>query len=177
MSSAQSDRPFPAIRFQPDQPLDELSLLFMARADQGEAVVEILLVFLFLSQRLKIGKKARRPVVAGRVAAFDFLLDFTPDALAASLDLVKPNAASFFGFLGLPASFCFQTLGQAAFSCFRNLLRPLAQRSGRTARRRVRDVGRPTNRPAPSPVTRATVMVVPRRRATELRAARVERRA
>src|SRR5437899_8495536 len=108
----------------------------MARTDQGEAVVEILLVFLFLGQRLKIGKEARRPVVAGRVAAFDFLLDFTPDALAASLDLVKPNAASFFGFLGLPASFCFQTLGQAAFSCFRNLLRPLAQRSGRTARRR-----------------------------------------
>jgi len=43
------------------------------------------------------GKKARRPVVAGRVAAFDFLLDLAPDAGAALLDGFEPDAACFLG--------------------------------------------------------------------------------
>src|SRR5882762_1286740 len=126
-----SDSLFLPTEFEPGQPLDELSLSFVPRTNRGETAVEILPVVLLRGQRLKIGKQTGRPIVARCVAAFDLLLDLTPDARAALPERIEPDAARLFFFLGLSASFCFQAFGQSVCAGRRDRLRPRAQCSSR----------------------------------------------
>src|SRR3546814_15627829 len=60
------------------QPLDQLSFPFVPRADRSEAAGEVALASLLHSQDLKIAEQACRSVIAGSIAAFDFILDLTP---------------------------------------------------------------------------------------------------
>src|SRR3546814_19620135 len=57
------------------QPLDQLSFPFVPRADRSEAAGEVALASLLHSQDLKIAEQACRSVIAGSIAAFDFILD------------------------------------------------------------------------------------------------------
>src|SRR3546814_3572210 len=61
-----------------DLPLDQLSFPFVPRADRSEAAGEVALASLLHSQDLKIAEQACRSVIAGSIAAFDFILDLTP---------------------------------------------------------------------------------------------------
>jgi hypothetical protein len=63
------------IAFEPSQPLDELPLALVLRADPAQAASKFALASFFRSQRLKIGKQFCRPVIAGRIAAFAFAFE------------------------------------------------------------------------------------------------------
>src|SRR5258708_7627906 len=93
---------------------------------------EFALASFFGGQRLKIGQQFCRPVIAGRIATFDFLLDLAPDSCTTLLENLEPGAARLLGFLNLAAPFGFATLCMATFARIRNLPGPQAQCTDRT---------------------------------------------
>src|SRR5208282_4449771 len=88
------------------QPLDKPFLPDMPLTDRAQSASEVLHRAAFLGDDLEIDKKARRLVIAARVAAFDFGLDLAPDAVTPVRDRVEPRPTGFLRFLSLPLPFC-----------------------------------------------------------------------
>src|SRR3546814_4067284 len=99
-----------------DLPLDQLSFPFVPRADRSEAAGEVALASLLHSQDLKIAEQACRSVIAGSIAAFDFILDLTPYRGATLLESSEPGAALLFSLLSLAAPLRLTALGVGALT-------------------------------------------------------------
>jgi hypothetical protein len=67
----------------------KLLLIFVQRADRGQPASEFALAAFFHSERVEIVKQTCRLVIAGRVAAFDFLLDLAPHICIALPESLK----------------------------------------------------------------------------------------
>ena len=95
-------------------------------------MTEIILATLLCGERLEIGKKACRPVVARCISPPNFILDFAPDCFAALLERHEPGAARFLCLPGVAAPLRFLAFSLCAFVRLPNLTRPLSQRASRT---------------------------------------------
>src|SRR3546814_12381764 len=90
------------------------SFPFVPRADRSEAAGEVALASLLHSQDLKIAEQACRSVIAGSIAAFDFILDLTPYRGAPLLERSEPGAALLSSLLRLAAALRLTALGVGA---------------------------------------------------------------
>ena len=84
----------------------------MSFPDRPQALFEVRHRAAFFGNCPETEEKARRPVIAGSVAALDFGLDVTPDPFTSPCYCIESDAAGFLGLFHLSFSFGGALLGR-----------------------------------------------------------------